>query len=581
MVNLTLSKLSLSRVYTSSPLFATHGSTTLQNLRLSDSYFSKSPTNVIFSDFSHEITVRKTKFSKISDTAIYISSRQEGIKTTKLRYQSYFYKTDLVVDRCIFDRCLAEKGTCGGAIFANFSKVKIVSSIIDAARAKDSGGALCCIQCPSVTVSQTIFQRDLANFSSGTMHYFLIFDLSVTDTNFTEEVSALKTGAVSILSCDKTLFKFCDLFNITSKSLGLMRSDAGTTEMSNVRFIIAESTCVLYTSYQAEFFIENCLFSNAKECSIDWNSYRNATISCSNFVSTDFHAFGGRRKQNIVTGKENNTFSFRAKILYPILYGTPYLPDPPRTPSPTTPVRTLKRTKFIQTRTFFPTITFAPTQTATLAQTPMPSPIQTLEPTIMPTPEPTVRSAMQTPEHTIMPIIQEEQHTPDLIVTPNKEAQKDEKQTLNSAETPEEEPQKPNVDPFTENTISEPQTHTVEAIIENTMNEPQTPETPEITPIQTMVATPYPSATELVIFLNKKPVVAKPTEAPAATQPTFNILGENTQLVIIGGVVLLAVIGFVVFKLLKKSDRNEKNTSVFTKLDGQNVKLSRGSNYFN
>ena len=512
MINLTLNSLFYNKIALQTPFIIGYGLYQTRFFNLYSSYFSNFQNPLYFSSFSSATTIKNSLFTNFSDSVIILTSLDQELKETKLRYQSLFHKSDLKVKYCIFDRCVATKYTCGGAIFANHSKVSITDSIFDAARAKDSGGAVCFNQCPYVEISQTGFQRDMASYSSGSAHFYLCFDIKITDTNFTEEISTLRTACISILSNDRSIIKFCDFFNNTAKIRGVLRSDTGDFELNNSRFILTEkkiTTTILRADYISKYNIENCLFSSAHICSIEWNSVRAATVSNCKFVSVEKDAFGGSHANNIQQGPGNNTFSYRAKIFYPILYGTPYLPEPTRSFLPSTPPMTPQRTT--PPRTLSPTRSLLPTRSLSPTRSPLPT-----------------ISATPTPSRKPRPRIEEIKK---YIPTP---------------------------------------TQKVEITYNNNIEGGKKAQKQPI---------PSPKPTDSLNLENKEgnkdKSILQTTERPA-----INPFGINLIYIVIVSGVLFLVIALIAFNMWKKHKLEERNNSVFTKLD-KNVKLTRNSRFKN
>ncbi|EAY18175.1 hypothetical protein TVAG_122410 [Trichomonas vaginalis G3] len=340
MVNFTIFRLSISRSYNESPIISLPNKLDFSHFKISRSQFSRNFGNAIFG-YSPQISVSETKFTKITNNAIVISSNMPTEFSTSYVNQSLYSKTNVQITKCHFDRCKSVTEDCGGAINCVKSNVNISNCLFFQCYAKNSGGAIFLSQCTKVLLNSNAFQKNEVEFSASSCHIFLAFDLKISNSNYTEERSNTRAGSISLPSCEDILFSECIFSNITSKYTGIIELNSGSTTMSSVSFYNSNCEAVIYASYLAKLKISKSVFAGITSPAIYWNSFRYANLTENKLCTSNTTSFDGKFKENIIYG-EDTTFNVEAAVINLELYGTVVPPTPTSTPSATaTPTRSL------------------------------------------------------------------------------------------------------------------------------------------------------------------------------------------------------------------------------------------------
>lgn len=273
----------------------------------------------------------RSKITDLLGKSLYLSSNMPTEFLETYKNQSIFQSDHVKIEKCHFDRCRTLAKDCGGAIYCRKSTVDISLSLFVNCYSQNSGGAIFCSHCSSIYLFANAHQGNEAEFSSASSHLYLAFNFTVKDSNYTEDRSNTRTGAIAILSSEDSLISDCIFNNISSNYLGIIEINAGLTVMNRVHFHSVNSETVIYGIYLAKLNITNCDFANITSPSITWESHRNAYIMNSIFCQENTTLIGSK-KENLVYD-HNNTFDLKIQVINPELYGTVVPPTATPTPS--------------------------------------------------------------------------------------------------------------------------------------------------------------------------------------------------------------------------------------------------------
>ncbi|EAY03884.1 polymorphic outer membrane protein, putative [Trichomonas vaginalis G3] len=276
-MNHTIRSLLLYDSISASPIFSVRSH---KNLDILSSQFSRISSNVIFSSGKFpSITIEKSNFRNVIDTAIKLSQDNYTISQNSIRDQHNFLK----LYHTAFVHCSTTNSNHeGGAIYSEVCPVEINNCLFICCFAKSSGGAIRAERASNSTITSCVFSNNTAEYLGGAICFSVIFELKLANTNFTYNRAIYYSGTVALMNCDAPSISECIDYDSRSQSGGAWYINNGESEFTLVTFI-GMTVDAIHSLKFAICGIFTCNFQLSKVTSIHWNSIFQLTVSESVF----------------------------------------------------------------------------------------------------------------------------------------------------------------------------------------------------------------------------------------------------------------------------------------------------------
>ena len=192
-MNISLSQLIISKSVSRSPIISFSISTKRSSLGLSDSIFSKTFSNIIFSNSNSKFSIYTSTFKQTLDSAIAVNGKKIKYVDETFNNNISFLATLLEIESCLFQACSA---VSGGAIKTNFSHIIILKTTFDQNTAENSG-ACSFLNSHQIEMKHIRFSYNAARYIGAAIANCFTDDkkMFTMRTNFTKNSAEMWCGA--------------------------------------------------------------------------------------------------------------------------------------------------------------------------------------------------------------------------------------------------------------------------------------------------------------------------------------------------------------------------------------------------